>query len=236
MFARFSPFLILLLAANVFAAGTVTIESEGDGNRATMVIEYLDNNTLRLNLPSQAGSYMLIRDGKVYTVAMMNGAPMVMDMGAMSKMASAFGAADNAEENDATGPLDYEVLDMKDTGRTEVVAGFKGKVYEVTAKSKSGTKSEEVVFSSDPAVRAYSDAWMNAGKTMEQVLQQGKSSSNDLNDYMAKHKLGLLRYGKEFRVVSIDGKKPSADRFQLPSAPMGMPDFGSMFGGAMQQK
>jgi len=235
MITRLIPFLVLLVAVNAYGAGKVTIEGEGEGEHYTMVIEYQDNHSLRMNLPGQqqAESYMLIKDNKVYTVAMINNSPMVMDLGAMSKMAAAFGG-DDGDQDQATGPLNYEVLDMKDTGKTETVAGFKGKIYMVTAKDGSGTHSEEIVFSSNPQVRAYTDAWREAGKTMQQVLAKGMQDHNDLNHYMEKNKLGLLRYGKEYRVVSIDDSKPAADRFTLPAAPMAMPDFGSMFGGAAQ--
>lgn len=231
MIARLIPFLVLLLAANSFAAGKVTIKGESEGEHYTMVIEYLDNQTLRMNLPNQkqGGSYMLIKGNKVYTVTNINNSPMVMDLGSMSKMAAAFGGDDGQDQT--TGPLNYEVLSMKATGKTETVAGFKGKVYMVTAKDANGTHSEEIVLSSDPKVLAYSDAWREAGKTMEQVLASGMESDNDLNHYMEKNKLGLLRYGKQYQVVSIDTGKPAADRFTLPAAPMAMPDFGSMFGG-----
>jgi len=233
MIVRLIPFLVLLLAVNAFAAGKVTIEGNGEGEHYTMVIEYLDNHTLRMNFPNQqeGSGYMLIRDNKVYTVTNFNNTLMVMDLGAMSKMAAAFGG-DNDDQDQLTGPLSYEVLEMTDTGKTETVAGFKGKVYVVSAKDDSGTYSEEIVLSSDPKVRAYSDAWREAGKTMQHVLNQDLEADNDLNHYMEKHKLGLLRYGQEYRVVSIDSSKPAADRFTLPAAPMTMPDFGSMFGGA----
>ncbi len=233
MIARFIPFLILLMAVNVYAAGKVTIEGDGDGEHYTMVIEYLDNNTLRMNFPGpeKGDSYMLIKDNNVYTVTNINNTPMVMDMGAMSKMTAALGKQDD-DNDQATGPMNYQVLDMKATGKKETVAGFKGEVYLVTAKNDSTTKSEEIVFSSDPKVRAYSDAWRESGKTMQKVLGSDMAADNDLNHYMEKHKLGLLRYGKEFRITAIDSSRPAADRFTLPASPMTMPDFGSMFGGA----
>ncbi len=231
MIARFAPFLILLMAVNAFAAGKVTIESQSDGDNFTMVIEYLDNHTLRMNFPGrEADSYMLIKDNKVYTVTNMNNTPMVMDMGAMSKMASAFGAQEN-DNDQASGPMSYQVLDMKASGKKETVAGFKGEVYMVTAKEGDVTKSKEIVFSSDPKVRAYSDAWREAGKTMQKVMGTDIAADNDLNHYMEKNKLGLLRYGTEFRITAIDSRKPAADRFTLPTSPMVMPDLGSMFGG-----
>lgn len=232
MITRFIPFLVLLMAVNVYAAGKVTIESAGDGESFTMVIEYQDNNTLRLNLPGkgQGDSYMLIKDNKVYTITNINNTPMVMDMGAMSAMTAALGKQDEAD-NPTDGPMNYQVQDMKATGKKETVAGFKGEVYLVTAKKGNTTTSEEIVFSSDPKVRAYSDAWRAAGETMQKVMAADMDTDNDLNHYMEKHKLGLLRYGKEFRVTAIDSSKPAADRFTLPASPMTMPDFGSMFGG-----
>jgi hypothetical protein len=240
MSARFLFPLILfplLAATTALAAGTVTIEGQGDEASYRMVIEYLDNNTLRMDFPGdkQAGGYMLVRDGKVYTVTRINGVPMVMDMGAMGKMAAALGGGDGKDHSEAAGPLDYQILEIKDTGRNETVAGFKGRVYRVTVRdSRRGTQTEEIVFSDDPRVRAYTDAWSNAGKTMERVMGAGKTSANDLNKYMQQHKLGLLRFGREFRVVGIDDRQPAADRFKLPSSPMGMPDLGSMLGGALQ--
>lgn len=230
MIARFIPFCILLMAVNVYAAGKVTIEGDGNGEHYTMVIEYLDNNNLRMDFPGsdKGDSYMLIKENKVYTVTNINNTPMVMDMGAMSKMTAAFGGQDN-DNDQVSGPMSYQVLDMKATGRKETVAGFKGEVYLVTARDGSTTKSEEIVFSADPKVRAYSDAWREAGKTMQKVLATDMATGNDLNHYMEKNKLGLLRYGTEFRITAIDSSKPAADRFTLPSSPMAMPDFGSMF-------
>jgi hypothetical protein len=236
MIARIIPFILfsaLLLPLNSFAAGKVTIESAAKGNRYTMEIEYLDNHNLRMNFHrgQKVETYMLIKDNKVYTVTMINNAPMVMDIGAMSQMAGALGGDNSNDSNEASGPLGYEVLSLKATGKKETVAGFTGEVYLVTAKDGTGTSSEEVVFSSDPKVRAYTDAWREAGKTMQQVLARDMATDNDLDHYMEKNKLGLLRYGTQYRVVAIDDKKPAADRFTLPTAPMSMPDFGSMFGG-----
>ncbi len=231
----FTPFLILLMAVNAYAAGKVTIEGDSNGEHYTMVIEYLDNNTLRMNLPGseKGSSYMLIKDNKVYTVTNINNTPMVMDMGAMSKMTAALGSQDNNNQQ-ASGPLSYQVLKMEATGRKETVAGFKGEVYLVTAKEGSTTTSKEIVFSSDPQVRAYSDAWREAGKTMQKVMTGDMAADNDLNHYMEKHKLGLLRYGKEYRITAIDSSRPAADHFTLPVSPMTMPDFGSMFGGQVK--
>jgi len=235
MRARFIPFLILLLAANAFGAGKVTIEGQGDKTSYTMVIEYLDNHTLRMNFPGKQEKvgYMLIRDNKVYTVAMINNVSMVMDLGVMSKRVAGMGEEDNNQDQTA-GPLNYEIIDIKDTGKTETVAGIKGQVYQVQAKDGTDIENVEIVFSSNPDIRAYSDAWRAAGETMQLAMGHQLDSNNDLNHYMEKHKLGLLRYGQQYKIVSIDTTTPPADRFTLPAPPMSMPDFGSMFGGATQ--
>jgi len=233
MMIRLTPFLILLMAVNAFAAGKVTIKGQGEGESYTMVIEYLDDHTLRMNFPNQQQEvgYMLIRDNKVYSVANFNNVPMVMDLGAMSAMAAGMGNEDSNQDQ-AAGPLQYKILEIKDTGRTETVAGIKGQVYQIRANDGKNIQSEEIVFSSAPEVVAYSDAWRAAGETIQKAMGQQLDAGDDLNHYMKKHKLGLLRYGKEFKVVSMDLNKPAADRFKLPAAPMSMPDFGSIFGGA----
>ena len=233
MIARLTPFLALLLAVNAFGAGKVTIEGQAEEHNYTMVIEYLDNHTLRMDFPGQQGKtgYMLIRDNKVYTVMNINNVPMVMDLGAMSKRTAGMDVEDN-NQNQAAGPLNYEIIDLKDTGKTETVAGIKGHVYRIRAKNGSDIENKEIVFSSNPDIRAYSDAWRAAGETMQHALGRHLDYHNDLTHYMKKHKLGLLRYGQQYKVISIDTNKPSADRFTLPAPPMTMPDFGSMFGGA----
>ncbi len=231
MIKRCIPLLILLLSVNAYAGGKVTIQSEHEGEKMNMVIEYLDANTLRMNMPGQgeASGYMLVKGRKVYTVTNINNSPMVMDMAAMGKMASAFGAPDNST-NQNNGPLGYKVLQIKATGKKETVAGFTGKVYLLTTQENGNTKTEEVVLSTAPQVRDYAAAWSHATIAMEKAMGQKAEEDTNLNNYMAKHKLGLLRYGKEFRVLSIENTTPPADRFNLPSPPMSMPDFGSMFG------
>ena len=233
MIARLTPFLVLLLAVNAFGAGKVTIEGQAEEKNYTLVIEYLDSHTLRMNFPGQQGKagYMLIRDNKVYTVANINNVPMVMDLGAMSKITAGMDGENN-NQNQAAGPLNYEIIDIKDTGKTETVAGIKGHVYQIRVKDGTAIENEEIVFSSNPDIRAYSDAWRAAGKTMQQAMGRQLDYNNDLTHYMAKHKLGLLRYGQQYKVISIDTNKPSADHFTLPAPPMALPDFGSMFGGA----
>ena len=229
------PLLILLLSVNAYAGGKVTIQSEHEGEKMNMVIEYLDQNTLRMNMPGQgeASGYMLVKGNKVYTVTNINNTPMVMDMAAMGKMASAFGAAESSPDQD-NGPLGYKVLEIKPLEKKETVAGFTGKVYLLTTKENNTTKTEEVVLSSDPLVRDYAAAWSHASLAMEKAMGKEAGGDTDLNDYMATHKLGLLRYGKEFKVLAIEKTTPPAQRFNLPAPPMSMPDFGSMFGAPAQ--
>ncbi len=224
-------FLTILLAVNAYAGGKVTIQSEHEHERYTMIIEYQDNNTLRMTMPGQGkdSGYMLIKEGKMYTVTNINNVPMVMDMGAMTRMASAFGPTGN-EQNTGNGPLGYQVLETKDTGKKETVAGFKGEIYQITTSSNGVTTTREVVLSSAPAVRDYSEAWYRAAQTMQRVMGTNIASDNDLSHYMLAHKLGLLRYGKEFIITSIDPATPSQTRFALPVQPVSMPDLGSMFG------
>jgi hypothetical protein len=47
--------------------------------------------------------------------------------------------------------------------------------------------------------------------------------------------MGVLRYGDEMVLSSIDGKKVDPARFELPAEPMNLDGLGAMLGGMTQQ-
>src|SRR5690606_5864175 len=64
-----------------WAAGTATITTGGESN----TMAWLNSNTIRFDMPSTDGSYMISRDGKVYMVSpeAAGGMPPVMEIGGM---------------------------------------------------------------------------------------------------------------------------------------------------------
>jgi hypothetical protein len=71
------------------------------------------------------------------------------------------------------------------------------------------------------------------GKTMAQIfgVQVPDGSYRMSQEIMGKGN-GILRFGNEYRLVSISSDTPSASRFNLPAEPQQMPDLGNLLSGA----
>ncbi|WP_144375388.1 hypothetical protein [Thiolapillus brandeum] len=207
---------LLLVAPSAFASGVATLATGSGQNSETMVLEYDDQGHVRMNMPkSQEGAgYMLNRDGKIWMVMNMQGQVMVMDMARMAAMAAPTG-------DDA---MQQEFISAKPTGDQEMVAGFKGEVYDLKWKDKKGVQSARVVLSRDPVVVEYSNAWMQFAENMAKSM--GQKTQNSIGDYLKGKGLGMLRMGDDFKVVSIEPGKVNARDFVLPKATMQMPMFG----------
>ena len=199
------------------AAGTATIEGksvEGDG---AITIMWQDDGAMRINAdPSSPENYMIVREGKIYSVFNNDGTPMVMEMGGMLK---AFGAiANDLQEGGQTIPAGIESVEA--TGKTETVAGIKGHVYKVTVVNDDGTtKTDDAVFSSDANVTEMTRIYM---ETMLSIFDQ--SDPESFLQALPDNERGLLRYGQEYRLASISGQAPAADQFTLPAKPTNLAD------------
>ncbi len=213
-----------LLAAPVVLAGSATLISN-DGGTATF--EYNDS-MLRIGSDANPESYALMRDGKFYTVSVNNGQPIVIDAGSMMKGMGSM----NMAPTTVTSDFDVDVLSVKDTGKNETVAGIKGDVYEIRFRDEDGQeRSETMVLSKDKRVREFSDAlfrMMNVAAEFasDKAMKQGQDMRSKLEELDA----GVLRYGNEMRISSIDGDKVPGARFELPAQPMNLEGFGAMLG------
>ncbi|MEM1190277.1 MAG: hypothetical protein AAF640_10300 [Pseudomonadota bacterium] len=213
--------VIALGAAPIAMAGTATMQS-ADGNSATF--EY-NSRMLRMGAGDDNAGYTVVRDGSLYVVSMNNGQPMVMDAGSMIRtMAPNFA-------NAAPSDLSSEFLGLKKTGRSETVAEVKGDVYELRFKDENGREqSEEVVLSDDRRALEFRDALflmmdVAASLTSDDNMKAGRSIQAELLNI----DLGVLRYGNEMRLTSIDSQRVDPARFELPAEPMNLQDLGNMF-------
>ena len=214
--------LTALAAAPIATAGTATMQS-ADGASATF--EY-NSTMLRMGAGDDSAGYTVVRDGSFYVVSMNNGQPMVMDAGSMLRSM----APDLA--NAAPSDLSSEFLGLKKTGRSETVADVKGDVYELRFKDENGREqSEEIVLSDDRRALEFRDALflmmdVAATLTSNENVKAGRSIQAELLNI----DLGVLRYGNEMRLTSIDSARVDPARFELPAEPMNMQDLGKMFG------
>lgn len=218
--ARAAPLLIALIPFSAWSAGTATIQAGGESNS----MSWLDNSTVRFDMPAANGSYMVSRDGKTYMVnpKAAGGMPPVMEVGGMIQ-----GFANMAKGSNAS-PLAMDIKSVKATGQTQTVAGIKGEVYQITTIDNKGqSKTMEAVFTNDPLVVEMTTAYLAFSEPMI-----GAQNAAKFKNALPKGKQGLLRVGDDMVVQSISNKKPSASTFELPAQPTNMNE---MMKGLMKQ-
>lgn len=206
---------IALSPVFAWAAGTATIETEGERNTIT----WLNSNTIRVDMPTTDDGYMLARDGKVYVVSpdATEGMPSVMEIGDMMQ---GFAEMGNIAEDDNAGPLAVRITSVKATGKKESVAGIDGDVYEVTTTDKQGkTETMQAVFTDDPLTIEMTAAYLAITEAMV-----GAEMMADFVNALPKNKGGVLRMGDTMTVQSIAANAPPASAFELPAKPVNMGD------------
>ncbi|NYT84985.1 hypothetical protein [Pollutimonas harenae] len=198
-----------------WAAGTATITIGGDSN----TMSWLNSNTIRFDMPSTDGSYMISRDGKAYMVSTeaAGGMPPVMEIGGMMQ---GFSEAVNSDEGGKTSPLAMRITAINAIGKKETVAGIDGEVYELTTTDQQGkSQTMQAVLTDDPLAIEMTDAYLALSETMV-----GAERVAEFKNALSEGKRGLLRMGDDMVVQSIAANPPTADSFELPSKPVNMGD------------
>ena len=213
----------------VMAGGQATIVSSGGEGPSTVVVKWRDSDKVRIQPQGQPG-YMLLLDGKPYSVTNVQGQSMVMDMSSMGQMAGQQSGGKSAPE---IGPEHAtKLLSMEETGRTETIAGIEGSVYEVTWQDANGKQhTDEAVLSDDETVASMSRAFMNFAKASD--IGSETEDPDAIGKELRDRGLGVLRFTDGYRVEKISGDTPPAGEFELPAEPMSMQE---MMGNMMKQR
>lgn len=210
---------ILAFPLAAFAGGKAVIEAKGAGmpgrphpTASRMTVSWRDANTARIQEAGQK-DYLLLRNGKAYSVNYEAGHARVMDM----RQVFGFMHRGGQKKNSA-GKIDK----VTRTGRSQTVAGIRGDVYRVTAEGANGKpKTQEWVLTDNPTVVAVTTAYMNAVKGM---FPAGHNSDfvRRWQRGLAHAEKGILKAGDSYRIVSVSDTAPPASRFALPAKPMNM--------------
>lgn len=164
-------------------------------------VEYRDAANFRIGTDSR--NYQLMLDGRLYAVAQ----GQVIDVDKMSRQIKAVGAETFLAGvlGNATADVPTDVS-MRPLGRKETVAGQTGEVYEAVARTANGEQRADLVVTRNPdltaslaAVGAESSAYT---RPLQQVEQQRLG--------------GLLRYGKQLKLVSLDRAPIPDGRIAMP--------------------
>lgn len=209
-----------------WAGGTAVIEF-GSGNDSMQSQIEFDGNILRMGLPGEAESYMLVRDERFFSVTHQGGQPIVMDMGQMlSQLGGMMGDMMGEQPTDVTGEINT-LVSLESLGRNETIAGIDGEVYSVTYTDGEGaSRTTEIVLGQDDRLNELTRAMQSWGQTMARILDT--PSNDETMDELLEEGDGILRFGDDYRLVSVDGNTPAASRFELPAEPQQIPGFGGM--------
>lgn len=224
----------VIFSGPVWAGGTAVIGTGNAGEQATL--EY-DGDKIRLEAPQQGGmnGYLVIDGNKAYAVSLDNGQPVVLDMASMGRMMGAMAGA----AGQPAMPLDAlagEVLELRRQDRTETVAGISGQLYQVEhVDDKGNRQTDEAVLSSDPRALELTRSMVHLSRVLTSALGQPNDALDKFSRMLLDDNLGLLRMGQDMRLISLSGQTPAAERFVLPAAPGGMPDFGVLLEQAAEQ-
>ncbi len=222
--ARRALMPMLLAPVLAWAGGTAVLDIS-DGEETHQVTYEYDGGNVRMSMAANAEGYTLIRGGTPYAVVT-GDQTMVIDLSQTMQM---IGSMTQMPEGPTSGVEGF--VSLVDTGRSETVAGIKGKVHMLTYVEDGEQKTAEVVLSSDRRVQDFSKAMMQFAQSMVKASgREMPKGSSELEARLMSGELGMLRMGSEMRVSRLDSGTPAASRFELPAAPTQMPSLDGLFG------
>lgn len=228
-----AAFVALLLAGAARAAGSATVVAGDNLNdpAATSVrsrIEFDTPDRVRVQADRGVDGYLLVRDGRAYAVADLNGQQMVFDYA--QTMAQFGGLARSLAPRSLV--TDGRFVSLTGPGRSETIAGLSGRVWLLTTVNKAGhERRDELVLTADPRVRELTDALLATGRIVAKAFPELDAEANEqLAAELRKRGTGLLRVGNSFLLERLDPASPAAPRFALPAEPTVLPDLGGLFG------
>ncbi|MFN3714570.1 MAG: hypothetical protein ACK4SX_13005 [Alcanivoracaceae bacterium] len=217
----------MLLSATAFADISATYRVGGDH---TMTVSVRDDRTVRMDVAKD--TFMLLKGGKSYSVRRDGNRWVAMDLAEMQKMFAGMGGVASDDDDDEGGEISF-----RDTGRTETVAGYRGKVYEVTDDEGERT---EMVLTDHRDIMAITRGMANLGMQAASNMSGEKAPGMELLSSMFPGgNGGMLRQGRDMVLVSVDKTSKPASFYDLPAGTVmesmpampAMPGMGA--GGAM---
>lgn len=214
-----------IVPACVLAAGVATVQA---GDR-TLTVSF-DGPDARVDISGVAQGYLLMRDGKLYSVMRAGGRPLVMDGDAVVRLLG--GAAIQA------GPdMIRSLTRIEPTGARETVAGRAGAVYAVSYRDEQGrNRSGQGVLGKQPEVRELTRVLGRMAVLLQTAAGQSPDGARQALDALEEKGLGLLAYEQQFRVERLAATPPVAGSLDLPAQPTQLPpELGQFLQGLRRQ-
>lgn len=209
-----STLLLSLACTNLaLAAGTATINSDGDLN--TIIWQDTENIVFEPETEdSSPFGRMIIKDGNAYAIQEMGGSVQVMET---SSIMHAMGGIMEGMDEELGAP---KILQLKDAKKTEEVAGITGHVYLLDVEEDGKEETIEAVFTDNKAAVELTEVYMSFIKHL-----LGPAFAKELTNIQASfpnNRKGVLRFGDDLKLVSLDSKTPDDELFELPAEPTSM--------------
>lgn len=198
---------LFVFTTPLFAGGQATIRS--GGAQAQDVTIAWDGDKVRLDVPGQP-AYMLVLDGKSYSVTSAGGQLMVMDLSSLPQHAAP------GQGQDQTPGTVARITRLENTGEEETVAGIEGDVYEMAWTDGQGNAQEgEAVLTDDALVREMQEAFWAFSQAMT-------NQDEEIGTRLREEGLATLRVDQDFVLKAISAETRPAEDFVLPAEPMDM--------------
>lgn len=207
--ALLAPSIALAGGKAVMVTSAQPMDMGGDPS-TSMTLTWRDANTMRMDF-GDPNNYLIMLDGKGYSVSEDEGETMVMDMSGMGDMIRAM-AGKEAKTDQPFGSINSVTA----ANSSKTVAGIKGQVYNITWTEPDGSQqSGEAVLTNDPLVVEMTNAYMTSMGAMV-----GADFTRTFKAALPSSHQGLLQVGEQFHVESVQSADPSASLFTLPAEPM----------------
>jgi len=227
--ALFFP-LLLLLATSANASGIATFKGMDGEEPYTLSLEYLNQTTSRIDMKSKsdATGYLLFNDRQAQVVSSYQGNTLVLDLASMNQMAQSLGVMKILGIDSET--LLVQFFEIVATGKMETVAGIDGEVYKINWSRNNVKQQDELVLSRSRLAWEYTAAWMDALDVISKASPSIDIKGDELMAKVKKDKLGVLRFGNRFQLVSAQSKAINPARFVAPDTSFDIQGISDLFG------
>ncbi len=225
-------FIILLLLSNsAMSSGIATFKGMDNGKPYTLSLEYLNKDVSRIDMDddSDVDSHLLFNEKLVQVITAYQGNTLVMDLASVSQMAQGLGVMSVLGIDSEN--MSVRVTRLEPTGKKEKVAGIEGDVYKLSWTRNNVKQEDVLVLSKDVRVWQYTQAWVNALDAISLSSPSINIQGDQLLNRVSNDKVGILRLGNRFRLVSVQSRPVSPARFVAPDTSFTIPGLSDLLGG-----
>ena len=221
-------FTLPFITYSAFASGIAQFSGVDGGEEYTLKLEYLDRNTSRIdaNKKGDVNSYLLFKEKQAQVIAEYQGNTLVIDLANISAMAQNLGVMSVLGIDSDT--LQIDIISMQATGKKEKIADIEGEVYKLSWSRNNIRQQDELVLSKNNQAWEYTEALASAVDTINSSSTSINVKADLLLGRISKEKLGVLRLGNRFRLVSVLNKPDDPARFNTPDTSFTIPDLGGL--------